>query len=104
MTLLLRKLRRIKNIKIDGILESSYVENFIRDDRHSPFPTVQNTERPDVVAGNLLEGRVAIFIGGTPYVLIVPVTFTQLFQSSEDYYQNQYIGSFLRLLRLGAFL
>ena len=96
--------QRIKNIKIDGILESSYVENFIRDDRHSPFPTVQNTERPDVVAGNLLEGRVAIFIGGTPYVLIVPVTFTQLFQSSDDYYQNQYIGSFLRLLRLGAFL
>ncbi|PFN77025.1 spore germination protein [Bacillus sp. AFS076308] len=96
--------QRIKRIKIAGILESSYIENYIRDDRHSPFPTVQNTERPDVVAGNLLEGRVAVFIGGTPYVLIVPVTFTQLFQSSEDYYQNQYIGSFLRLLRLGAFL
>lgn len=96
--------RRIKDIKIDGILESSYVENFIRDDKPSPFPTVENTERPDVVAGNLLEGRVAIFIGSTPYVLIVPVTFTQLFQSPEDYYQSQYIGTFLRLLRLGAFL
>ncbi|MED4227198.1 spore germination protein [Neobacillus cucumis] len=96
--------QRLKNIEIDGVLESSYVENFIKDDKHTPFPMVQNTERPDVVAGNLLEGRIAIFIGGTPYVLVVPVTFTQLFQSSEDYYQNQYIGSFLRLLRLGAFL
>ncbi|MEH6994671.1 spore germination protein [Neobacillus drentensis] len=95
---------RLQKIKIDGILESSYIENFIQDQKHSPFPTVQNTERPDVVVGNLLEGRIAIFITGTPYVLIVPVTFTQLFQSPEDYYQNQYIGSFLRMLRLVAFL
>ncbi|WP_160724786.1 spore germination protein [Bacillus sp. USDA818B3_A] len=94
---------RLKKIKIDGVLESSYVEDFIHDGKHTPFPTVQNTERPDVVAGNLLEGKVAIFISGTPYVLIVPVTFMQLFQSPEDYYQNQYIGSFLRLLRLAAY-
>jgi spore germination protein KA len=95
--------QRLKKIKIDGVLESAYLEDYIHDGKHTPFPTVQNTERPDVVAGNLLEGRVAIFINGTPYVLIVPVTFTQLFQSPEDYYQNQYIGSFLRLLRLAAF-
>lgn len=95
--------QRLQKIKIDGILESAYIESFIKDEKHSPFPTVQNTERPDVVVGNLLEGRVAIFIAGTPYVLIVPVTFTQFFQSPEDYYQNQYIGSFLRILRLGAF-
>jgi spore germination protein KA len=93
----------LQTIKIDGILESAYIETFIQDKQRSPFPTVQNTERPDVVVGNLLEGRVAIFIGGTPYVLIVPVTFTQLFQSPEDYYQNQYIGSILRILRFIAF-
>ncbi|MCM3116758.1 spore germination protein [Neobacillus sp. MER 74] len=94
---------RLQKIKVDGILESAYIEGFIEDDPQSPFPTVQNTERPDAVVGNLLEGRVAIFMTGTPYVLIVPVTFTQLFQSPEDYYQNQYIGSVLRILRLGAF-
>ncbi|MEH7481061.1 spore germination protein [Neobacillus drentensis] len=94
---------RLQKIKIDGILESAYIESFIQDNQKTPFPTVQNTERPDVVVGNLLEGRVAIFVGGTPYALIVPVTFTQLFQSPEDYYQNQYIGSMLRILRLGAF-
>ncbi|MDQ0242522.1 spore germination protein KA [Bacillus fengqiuensis] len=94
---------RLQKINIDGILESAYIETFIQDEPHSPFPTVQNTERPDVVVGNLLEGRIAIFINGTPYVLIVPVTFTQLFQSPEDYYQNQYIGSMLRILRLVAF-
>lgn len=96
--------RRLQNIQIDGILESGYIESFIQDKQQSPFPTVLNTERPDIVAGNLLEGRVAIFISGTPFVLIVPVTFTQFFQSPEDYYQNPYIGSMLRFLRLVAFL
>jgi spore germination protein KA len=95
---------RLAKIKIDGILESGYIESLIQDEPHTIFPTVQDTERPDVVVGNLLEGRVAILISGTPYVLIVPVTFVQLFQSPEDYYQNQYIGTFLRFLRLGAFL
>ena len=94
---------RLQKIMIDGILESAYIESFIQDEQKTPFPTVQNTERPDVVTANLLEGRVAIFIDGTPYVLIVPVTFLQFFQSPEDYYQNQFMGGMLRILRLGAF-
>lgn len=66
---------RLKDIQIDAILESGYVEEFIQDAPYSPFSTVQNTERPDTVAASLLEGRVAIFIDGTPFVLIVPFTF-----------------------------
>ncbi|QHW31118.1 spore germination protein [Paenibacillus rhizovicinus] len=96
--------QRLQKINIDGVLESAYIESMIQDGQRSPFPTVLNTERPDIVAGNLLEGRIALFISGTPFVLIVPVTFTQFFQSPEDYYQNPYIGSMLRFLRLVAFL
>jgi len=57
---------RLQKIKVDGILESAYIEGFIEDEPRTPFPTVQNTERPDAVIGNLLEGRVAIFMTGTP--------------------------------------
>lgn len=94
---------RVKGIDIDGVLESNYIEELIRDDGTTIFPLLLNTERPDAVVGNLLEGRIAIIIQGTPFVLIVPAVFSQFFQSPEDYYQNQYISSFLRLLRLGAF-
>ncbi|MEH7430034.1 spore germination protein, partial [Priestia megaterium] len=62
-----------------------------------------NTERPDAVVGNLLEGRIAIIVQGTPFVLIAPAIFSQFFQSPEDYYQNDYISSFLRILRFGSF-
>ncbi|HEX7065808.1 MAG TPA: spore germination protein [Bacillales bacterium] len=96
--------RRLHDIEIDGILESGYIEQLIQDQTFTPFPTIYNTERPDVVVGNLLEGRVAILVDGTPFVLVVPAVFVQFFQSPTDYYQHFLIASFLRLLRLLAFL
>jgi spore germination protein KA len=94
---------RLKEIKVDGVLESNYIEEFIRDDSTTIFPLLLNTERPDAVVGNLLEGRIAIIVQGTPFVLIAPAIFSQFFQSPEDYYQNYYIASFLRILRFGSF-
>ncbi|OIU71689.1 spore germination protein [Rossellomorea aquimaris] len=94
--------RRIDKIDIDAILESAYIEELIQDSTISPFPTMFNSERPDVVAGGLLEGRIAILVDGTPFVLLVPVVFPQFFQSAEDYYQRSDFG-IIRLLRYVAF-
>ncbi len=94
---------RLAQIKIDGILESGYLEEFIQDAPFSPFPTIQSTERPDVVAAALLEGRVAILTDGTPMALIVPATFIQFLQSAEDYYQTFIFASFIRALRYFSF-
>lgn len=94
---------RLQKIQIDAILESGYIEELIQDSTNSPFPQVQYTERPDAVAASLLEGRVAIFIDGTPFVLIVPTTFWQLMQASEDYYERYQIATLIRWLRY-AFL
>lgn len=94
---------RLDKIKIDAILESGNIEEMIEDAPLSPFPTVFNTERPDIVAAALLEGRIAILVDGTPFVLIVPALFVQFFQSSEDYYQRADIASLIRLLRFFAF-
>ncbi len=94
---------RLDRIDIDGILESGNIEELIRDEPYSPFPTILNTERSDVVAAELLEGKIAIFVDGTPFVLIVPAIFIQFFQSSEDYYQSADIASLIRILRYFAF-
>ncbi|MEK3734193.1 spore germination protein [Paenibacillus sp. FSL M8-0334] len=95
--------RRMDAIELDSVLESNYIEEMIQDQKYSPFPTVYNSERPDVVASALLEGRIAIFVDGTPFVLIVPALFAQFFQSSEDYYQRGDFSSLLRLLRYLCF-
>ncbi|TDX51759.1 spore germination protein [Orenia marismortui] len=91
---------RIKNIKVDCILESGYIEQFIEDSPFSPFPQLQHTERPDKAVGNLLEGRVVIIVDGTPFVLIAPAIFDQFYHSPEDYYQRFIITSLLRIVRI----
>ncbi|MFD2171288.1 spore germination protein [Tumebacillus lipolyticus] len=92
--------KRIERIVIDGVLESGYIEEFIEDVPFSPFPQVKNTERPDVVAANLLEGRVAVFVDGTPFVLIVPVTIWGALHADEDYYERFLFTSLIRWVRI----
>ncbi|MFZ5753254.1 MAG: spore germination protein [Bacillota bacterium] len=94
---------RLKRIKTDAILESGYIEQFIEDAPFSPFPTVANSEKPDVIAAKLLEGRVAILVDGTPMVLTVPMVFIESFQTAEDYYSRPYYASIVRMLRFLAF-
>ncbi len=96
-------LARLDKINIDGILESANVEEFIQDSQISPFPTVYHTERPDAIAAGLLQGKVAIVVDGTPFVLLVPALFIQFFHSPEDHYQRPWMASMIRLLRFGAF-
>ena len=91
--------KRIKKIDVDNVPESGYVEQLIEDSYLSPFPQVQNTERPDRVVAALMEGRVAILLDGTPFALIAPVTFSMMLQSPEDYYERWIPGTFLRVLR-----
>lgn len=94
--------RRIETIQIDTVLESGYIEQFIEDNPLSPFPTVGNSEKPDVVIGKLMEGRVAVLCDGTPFVLIVPRLFIENIQTSEDYYTRPLYATILRFLRVLA--
>lgn len=91
--------RRISRIKIDGVLGSNYIEELIEDEPFTIFNQINDTERPDRVAGGLLEGQVAILVDTNPFVLLVPFTYPQLLQSAEDYYQRYPYTSFIRLIR-----
>ena len=92
--------RRLERIAVDAIVESSYIEELIEDSPYSPFPQIMHTERPDVAAAALYEGRVVILTDGSPFALIAPITFWSLLQASEDHYQRHILSSFVRLLRV----
>lgn len=96
--------QRLKRINTDAILESGYIEQFIEDAPFTIFSTVGNCEKPDTVAAKLLEGRAAIMVDGTPFVLTVPMVFIESFQSAEDYYSRPFFASLIRLLRFLAYL
>lgn len=90
---------RLDRIDVDAILESGYIEELIEDETYSPFPTIHHTERPDVIAAALMEGKVAILVDGTPIVMTVPTLFVSFMQTAEDYYQRADVSTLVRLLR-----
>lgn len=96
--------KRLKKIDIDSILDSSILENLIEDNFLSPFPQIENTERPDGVAASLYEGRVALVVDNSPFALIVPATLGTHLQSSEDYYTRWSEASLIRIIRMFAVL
>jgi hypothetical protein len=92
--------KRISQIQIDTVLGGNFIEEFIEDHPFTLFPQVQNTERPDIVASSLAESKVAIFIDGTPFVLIVPCSLWSAFQSADDYYERFLYATLIRWLRM----
>jgi spore germination protein KA len=96
-------INRINSADTDEILYSENLEEMIRDAPFSVFKTIGNTERPDVICGKMLEGRVAILMDGTPFALTVPYIFQEYFQAPDDYATNYLFSSFNRFIRMLAF-
>ncbi len=94
--------QHLKRINIDGIIDSSYLKRAL-EKKYTLFPTIIATERPDKVAMALLEGKVAIIVDMSPYVLILPSFFIDFFHTTDDYYQKSLNTSFIRIIRLFAF-
>lgn len=95
---------KTKAIDFDGFFDSAHVSAFLEDHVYSVFPQFQQTDRPDVLASALTSGKVVWLVDNTPFALVAPVTFFDLFQSPEDYIHRWMVSSFLRGLRFIAFL
>lgn len=93
---------KLDDIDIDGIIDSSYVRRYLSNSKL--LPTVNITERPDIASQALLEGKVVIIVDNSPFVLILPTFFVDFFHTPDDYYEKNINISFVRILRLIAFL
>lgn len=93
---------RIGAIEDKEILDISFVEELIEDSTYSPFPQFRYTERPDVAAAALIDGKILVLCQGTGMMMLCPGLFTELLQSSEDYYQRTIVSTLIRLLRFIA--
>lgn len=90
---------RLEAVEVDGITDSGMLEQLISDKPLSIFPTIQESERPDEVVAALLEGRVAIVVDNTPFVLLVPATLSNMMMAPEDYYIRWPVATFVRVMR-----
>ncbi len=93
-------LERLNEINIDGIIDSYYIESFLEEDRIKFFKRVGSTEKPDILCSKLLEGRIAIFVDGSPIILTVPFLLFEDLQSSQDYFTIPAMATFARIMRI----
>lgn len=93
---------KIKESNYNFLLDTNYIENTLTENR-SLFDTIGYTEKPDEISAKIMEGRVAIIVDGTPFVVTVPYFFVENFQTPDDYYLNRYFANFTRILRWSAF-
>ncbi len=91
--------KKLQNIDIDIIPDSSYIAAFLSPRKHSIFHTVGTTEKPDTFTAKLAEGRVGILVDGSPIALTAPFILTEDLQSSEDYYLSPFVATTYRFLR-----
>lgn len=94
--------KKLDKIDIDGILDSTTIRECI-EDKHSTFPSIITTERPDTCCLSILEGKVCIMVENSPYLLIIPTFFSDLFHASEDNYQSHLNVTFTRIIRYLSF-
>lgn len=95
--------KKLNKINIDGIVDSSYLKQYLNQES-AIFPTIMTTERPDLATMALLEGKIIILIDNSPYILILPCFFIDFFHTPDDYYQKPINITFIRMVRLAAFL
>ncbi len=91
---------KLQKIDIDGIIDSYYIIKFLEERPYSVFKQIGSAEKPDIIAAKVLEGRVAIFVDGSPIVLTIPYLFIEDIQYSNDYYMEPHRAMVLRFLSL----
>ncbi|OLS03652.1 spore germination protein [Tissierella creatinophila] len=95
---------RLQRIKTDKIIDSGNIEQYIDDDISRIFASLSYTERPDILVGKMSEGHIGVLCDGSPNVLTLPKLFIENFHTSEDQYIRPQYATFLRIIRLIAFV
>jgi Bacillus/Clostridium GerA spore germination protein. len=90
---------KIQAIDIDNISAPAFIEEYLIENKHSLFPQIMYTQRPDRIAANLSDGRIALVVDGIPFVYLLPCQLVMLMQSPEDYANHFFVGSALRMIR-----
>ena len=95
--------KTLDGIKLDIVPGSAALRPFFEGRRLSFFSCVGTTERPDVFAAKISEGKVGLIVDGTPHALILPYLFIEHFHTLDDYLSRPYYTLVARMLKIISF-
>lgn len=94
----------IENMQAEVITDSANVAMLFSKRSNAVLPSFGSSEKVDKVASKLMSGRIGIIVDGSPFVLTLPFVFIEGLQASDDYLHTPFYATFIRLLRLVAFI
>lgn len=101
-----KKLRdKISKIDVNtlSMSQESLIECLVKKQVFNPFPKVRYTERPDSAAACIAEGSIIVIVDNSPAAMIVPTSFFEFLQDTNDYYFPPLVGTYLRFIRMLIF-
>ncbi|MEG0579576.1 MAG: spore germination protein, partial [Niameybacter sp.] len=84
--------------------DQTLIESVNNETWFNPFPKARYTERPDVAAAQVAEGKIVILVDNSPTAIIVPTGIFDFLQDVDDYYVPILTGNYLRFVRHIIFL
>jgi spore germination protein len=96
--------KRILSIKNDAIVDTNMLVQYIDEHPNSPFPQFYTTERPDVAAYKMFDGKIVGLMDNSPFVFCTPVSFFDFMESMDDFGQRWIVGTFIKITRYVAIL
>lgn len=94
--------QRLTEIQAGGIsmTQEALAESLQKNAFFNPFPKFKFTERPDYASACVLDGRIALIADNSPAVMIIPISFSDFFRETDDYYFLPVVASYIRIIRM----
>ncbi len=97
--------RGLPTVQIDFVRTAADVAEVLFGRSLTPFPLYEETERSDRLAAALAMGRIGLIVEGSPFGLVVPVTFMEFQKDAESALPGPIVSVYVRTLRLlGLFI
>lgn len=91
--------KKLNEINLKGVIDSSNISNALEENMENSFPTIMPSERPDEIANSLIEGKIVLLVDNSPFALIMPSYFTDFINPVMDRYSKAKPSNFIKLIR-----
>ncbi|MGL5148983.1 MAG: spore germination protein [Clostridium sp.] len=93
--------QQLQSINVTALTlgSQSIIDCIYKTQWYNPFPKVRYTERPDVAASHIMEGKIAIVVDNNPSVILLPTNIFDFLQDVDDFYSPVITGNYNRFIR-----
>ena len=97
---ILRKKLAEMDIKGISMTQQAIAEKLQKNAFFNPFPKFKFTERPDYASACIFDGRIVLVMDNSPTVMILPISLSDFFRETDDYYFLPVVATYTRIVRM----